>query len=198
MKYYPIHINIKNKRCLIVGGDKVAERKIKKLYLAGAAITVISKELTPALLQMKDLKQFIHLNRHYQTDDVCGFFLVFAATNKQLLNQQITDEAKVHNVLSNSLNGVDQGDFILPATCGVGHLKLGVTTEGKSPALSAKLRRYLIKKLSSVSEEMIGEIAEKRAEMVENKSESAKKEMELIVDELIKKIENNKVDLGEI
>ncbi|TRX70216.1 NAD(P)-dependent oxidoreductase [Carboxylicivirga sp. M1479] len=52
MNYYPIHIDIQNQACLVVGGGRIAERKVMKLNEAGAAITVISKDLTPALVQL--------------------------------------------------------------------------------------------------------------------------------------------------
>ena len=196
MKYYPIHISIVDRPCLVVGGGKVALRKVSKLIKAGAAVTVISKELTPELKELKDKGVFIHRDRHYQKDDVKDFFMVFAATNDQCVNGLITEEAKHYGVLANSINGVDEGDFILPASCQVGDLHLGITTQGQSPALSAALRRYFIKKLSALTPELIDEVALKRKQMLNSNNKDSEREMMEMVDEIIERIENNKIDLN--
>jgi len=94
MKFYPIHVDLKDKPCLVVGGGRVAERKIKKLCLAGAAVTVISKDFTPAIEQLQQAKKIIILSRSYQSSDMEGCFLVFAATNNQTVNLQVWDQAE--------------------------------------------------------------------------------------------------------
>jgi len=201
MKYYPIHIDIKNKACLVVGGGRVAERKVMKLSKAGAAITVISKELTPALTELVHKSNVIFLQRQYCTDDVKGFFLVFAATNNKALNKQISAEAQQCNVMVNSLNGVDEGDFILPATCAVGDLHVGITTQGQSPALSAKLRRYFQSKLAVLTNQQVEEVAVLRKEMLEAQDDTIKEKkrrlMNELVDEMIASIEAHDVNLNE-
>ncbi len=201
MKYYPIHIDIKNKPCLVVGGGRVAERKVMKLSKAGAAITVISKELTPALTELIQKSNVIFLQRQYQTSDVKGFFLVFAATNNKEVNKQVYDEAQRHNILVNSLNGIEEGDFILPALCAVGDLHVGVTTQGQSPALSARLRRYFQSKLSVLTNKQVNEVAVLRnAMLTAGKSQKEKlcNEMNVLIDELILSIEENNVNLNDI
>ncbi|WP_439183415.1 precorrin-2 dehydrogenase/sirohydrochlorin ferrochelatase family protein [Carboxylicivirga taeanensis] len=198
MQFYPIHIQIKNKACLVVGGGKVAQRKVNKLLAAGAAVTVISKELTPVLQKLVNNNRMKHRSRCYQNDDVVGFFLVFAATNNQTVNQQIISEAQSHNVLANSVDGADKGDFIIPASCQVGHLNVGITTEGISPALSARLRRYFMSKLSSITPEQVALIGEKRKLMLETGNQEYQDEMNSLIDELIHQIENNKINLNSI
>ncbi|MBK3518080.1 precorrin-2 dehydrogenase/sirohydrochlorin ferrochelatase family protein [Carboxylicivirga marina] len=194
MKFYPIHLDIKNKPCLVVGGGKVAQRKVIKLCQAGAAVTVISKELTPDLKVLNEQKQFKYLNRHYHTGDVNDFFLVFAATNNLELNKQIIRGAKSKQVLSNRINGVDEGDFILPATCQVGDLHIGITTQGQSPALSARMRRYFMQKLSTLTPEEIEAVADVRRQMLISDNEKDKVDMMTLVDEIIHKIESNPVE----
>jgi len=202
MKYYPIHIDIKNKPCLVVGGGRVAERKVMKLSKAGAAITVISKELTPVLTKLMQESNVIFLQRHYQHDDVKGFFLVFATTNNPEVNRKVCDEAQQANILVNSLNGVDEGDFILPASCSVGDLHVGVTTQGQSPVLSTKLRRYFQHKLSALITEDIEKVALLRNEMLSVDDAVQKDikrfEMNALVDSLIVSIEAYDVNLNEL
>ncbi len=198
MQFYPIHINIKDKPCLVVGGGKVAQRKVNKLLSAGAAVTVISKELTPALQELLGDNRMKHINRCYNKNDVVGFFLVFAATNNKTINQQIISEAQVFGVLANSVDGAEKGNFIIPATCQVGNLNVGITTEGTSPALSARLRKYLMAKLTAVTPEAIEQIGAKRKQYLEAGDLACQDEMNALIDELISQIENNNVNLNSI
>jgi precorrin-2 dehydrogenase/sirohydrochlorin ferrochelatase len=198
MQFYPIHINIKNKPCLVVGGGKVAQRKVNKLLAAGAAITVISKDLTPDLQELGGDNRIKYIERCYQANDVAGFFLVFAATNSKTSNQQIVTEAQVHDVLANSVDGADKGDFIIPASCQVGQLNVGITTEGQSPALSARLRKYLMAKLSALTPEAVALVSEKRKKMLETGEAVYQDDMHALIDELISQIENNNVNLNSI
>lgn len=202
MKFYPIHVDLKDKPCLVVGGGRVAERKITKLCLAGAAVTVISKDFTPAIEQLQQAKKIKTLSRTFQSGDVQGYFLVFAATNNQTVNLQVSNEAKAKDILANSVDGVDQGSFILPASCQVGALQLGITTNGESPALSARLRRYFQRKLSALTPAMVDEVAHLRTKMVSeidaDRKERAAQKMNLAIDQLIEKLENQKVNVKDI
>jgi precorrin-2 dehydrogenase/sirohydrochlorin ferrochelatase len=198
MQFYPIHINIKDKACLVVGGGNVAQRKVNKLLAAGAAVTVISKDLTPDMQELVTNKSIQYINQCYQVNDVVGYFLVFAATNSKTTNQQIVSEAREHAVLANSVHGADKGDFIIPASCQVGHLNVGITTEGQSPALSARLRKYLMAKLTAVTPEAIALIGEKRKMMLETSEPEYQDEMNVLIDELIYQIENSNVNLNSI
>ena len=177
----------------------MAQRKVMKLSKAGAAITVISGELTPALTELVQKSNVIFLQRHYQHNDVKGFFLVFAATGNQEVNRQICNEAQQCSILVNSISGVDEGDFILPASCAVGDLHVGVTTQGQSPALSAGLRRYFQSKLSVLTSSQIAEVAVLRSEMLnardEEQKEMKRNEMNGLVDKLISSIDAHSVNL---
>ncbi|WP_430817395.1 precorrin-2 dehydrogenase/sirohydrochlorin ferrochelatase family protein [Carboxylicivirga sp. RSCT41] len=198
MQFYPIHINIKDRNCLVVGGGKVAQRKVNKLLAAGAAVTVISKDLTPALQELVDTNRINKLRRSYEKNDIAGFFLVFAATNDKTTNQLVVSDAQEHGVLANSADGADKGDFIIPASCRVGHLNVGISTEGNSPALSACLRKYLMAKLSCITTDSVALIAEKRQQMLASGHPKHEAEMKALIDELISQIENNNVNLNSI
>ena len=202
MKFYPIHIDLKDKPCLVVGGGRVAERKIKKLCLAGATVTVISKDFTPAIEHLQQAKKIKTLSRTFQSGDVKGYFLVFAATNNQTVNLQVCREAGAKGILVNSVDGVDQGSFILPATCQVGALQVGITTNGESPALSARLRRYFQAKLLALTPQIVAEVGQLRTEMVTaadpHLKERAAQKMNLAIDQLIEALENQKVNVKDI
>jgi precorrin-2 dehydrogenase/sirohydrochlorin ferrochelatase len=140
LNYYPVYLNLKNRRCVLVGGGSVGYRKAIKLIEAGADLTIISPELTPELLIMAGAKKFIHINRPYQTGDLDGAFIVIAATSDALLNSMVSKDAKC------PINAVDMPEycsFIVPSIIQRGYLNIAVSTSGVSPALARTLRMVI-------------------------------------------------------
>lgn len=141
MNYYPVFLNLKGKRCVVIGGGKVAERKVKGLLEAEASVTVISPQLTEELQRLKDLKLFTHVARSYQLGDLRDAFLVIAATSDMNVNKQIFREAS-----EKPLNVVDIPElctFIVPSIIRKGPLTVAISTSGLSPSLSRSLRLEL-------------------------------------------------------
>lgn len=83
--FVPISLNCKNKICCVVGGGRVAERKVKGLIGSGACITVISPNITPDLQLLADHKQLHWVNRVYREGDLQGAFLVYATDRKSVV-----------------------------------------------------------------------------------------------------------------
>ncbi len=126
---------------------------------------------------------------------------MFAATNNSQVNRQVCAEAKQYGAMVNSLNGVEEGNFILPASCSVGDLNLGITTQGQSPALSAQLRRYFSAKITAITESQIEAVANARLEMLsssEADKESKRQQMQVMIDEIIQTIEKTQVNLNDL
>ena len=142
MKYYPVFFNMKDKRCLVVGGGPVGARKAFGLEKCGAIVKVVSDRFTA---QFDDLKtSTICLEKkEYDKEDVKGMFLVFAATNNAGLNQQIKKDAEVLNILCNVADATNKSDFILPSTVDRGDLIIAVSTSGSSPAMAKEIRQDL-------------------------------------------------------
>lgn len=154
MTYYPVCLDIKNKRCVVVGGGKVAFRKVESLLEAGARVIVISPEIIPALQELVHkesrfveapfVNKITHLPREYKSGDIKkGTFLVIAATDDLQLNAKIADEAKRLNLLINVVDAPKLCNFIVPATLRRGNLTISVSTSGKSPALAKKIKEDL-------------------------------------------------------
>lgn len=143
MKYYPIGLQIEGRRCLVIGGGKVAERKAQGLLASGATVVVISPDLTEAMAKLQAEGAITWEARHYQPDDVAGFFLVMAATDDPLVQDQVLADAERHRVLLNVADVPEKCHFILPALVKRGALSLAISTGGKSPALAKKLRQEL-------------------------------------------------------
>lgn len=142
MDYYPIFLDVKNRRCLVAGGGAVGTRKAFGLARAGARVTVVSLDFSIELLNTP--LDTITLNKkEFQDSDLDGMSLVFAATDNMQLNNGIRKAAQRKNILCNIADGRDKGDFILPAVVDRGDLLFAVSTCGASPALSRRLRMEL-------------------------------------------------------
>ena len=143
MRYYPVHLDIKNRVCLVVGGGRVATRKVNTLSACGAKVTVISPEVTPALTDMAGQGLIKLEQRPYHSSDQDGAFLVIAATNDAALNRLIHNDAQAAGRLCNIIDQPRQCDFIVPSVIRQGDLMVTISTGGKSPAFAKHLRRQL-------------------------------------------------------
>jgi len=143
MRYYPVCLDIKDKKCLMVGGGKVSTRKIISLIDCGAIVTVVSLEFSKKLQRLAENKMVILEKRCYKVSDLKGVFLVFCTADDKELNWQISEDARKLNIFCNVADMPDKGDFILPAVVKQGDLSIAVSTSGKSPALARKLRMEL-------------------------------------------------------
>jgi len=140
--YYPLFLNLSNKKAVVVGGGKIAERKILPLVKAKALVTVISPDITKKIRHIKEQKIIEHVARHYRKGDLKEAFLVIAATNSQDVNEQVSMDAPC---LVNIVDTPHLCNFIVPSTMIRGPLNIAVSTSGISPALSRSIRKELEK-----------------------------------------------------
>ena len=144
MATYPLVLTqLDRVRVVVVGGGAVAERKVAGLIAGGARPVVISPELTAKLTSWQAVGALEWLARRYAPGDLAGAFLAVAATNDPVVNAQIAAEAQVCHVLANIGDDPRAGSFTTTATVRRGDLLLAVTTNGASPALTARIRRRL-------------------------------------------------------
>ena len=143
MRYYPVHLDIQNRNCLVVGGGAVGTRKIVTLLDCGANVTVISLVVSDQLRDFA-ISGLIKLReRPYQSGDLDGMFLVIGATDDERLNRQISSDADHLNPLCNIADRPEVCNFILPSIVHRDDLVITISTSGKSPALAKKLRKTL-------------------------------------------------------
>jgi len=138
--YYPLFLNLTNKKTIVIGGGRVAERKIPPLLKAGAHVTVISPDITKKIERMKQQKIIRHISRPYRKSDLRESFLVIAATDSPGVNEQVSRDAPC---LVNIVDTPHLCNFIVPSTMIRGPLKIAVSTSGISPALSRSIRKEL-------------------------------------------------------
>jgi len=140
MRYYPVFLDLQNVPCLVVGGGQVGERKVKTLQSCSAKVYLISRELTPYLREEVQQGKIILLASSYQAEYLKEMLLVIGATDDPELNGKIGREAKERRILCNIADEPIECSFILPSLVCRGDLTIAVSTAGKSPALSKKIR----------------------------------------------------------
>jgi precorrin-2 dehydrogenase/sirohydrochlorin ferrochelatase len=143
MTHYPIFLNLAGRRCLVVGGGPVAERKVEGLLQAGATVTVVSPRLTEKLESLANEKKLSRVAREYRAGDLAGCQLIFASTDDTAVNRAVYDEARELGVWLNTADDPAHCDFILPSVLRRGELQVAVATGGSSPALSKAVREEL-------------------------------------------------------
>jgi siroheme synthase-like protein len=141
--YYPVFLEMKDRRCVVIGGGAVAERRVKGLVAVGANITVISPAITEGLQNMLTQGAIRHVAREYRTGDRAGYDLVFVATDNSEINAAVAAEAPSLRIWVNSADDPDHCDFILPAVIRRGELAVAVSTGGVSPAAARAIREEL-------------------------------------------------------
>lgn len=143
MRYFPIHIDIRGRLAVIIGGGAVAERKCISLLDAGATVRVISPRVSPCMKKLASECRIDHLARKYREGDLKNALLVFAATDNHEANMAVAAEALKRGIPANLADSPEMSTFVSPAVVARGDLLLTVSTGGKSPALSRKIRHDL-------------------------------------------------------
>jgi precorrin-2 dehydrogenase/sirohydrochlorin ferrochelatase len=164
--YFPIYLDVRRRRCLVIGGGAVAERKIATLLEAGAEITVISPDRTGGIDGLSKRKA-IHVEaRPYQDGDLAGFELAFVATGDPQVNAAVYREGRRCGVWVNSADDPARCDFILPSVLRRGDLTVAVSTGGGSPALARTVREELELYFTEEYESLAKLAAEVRQELL--------------------------------
>lgn len=139
-RYYPVLINLSGKACLVIGGGRVAERKVRSLLKAGADVTVISPEVTEGIKRLYERGRIRLLQRRFRKGDLKKAFLVIAATSSAELHKRIAEDFKG---LINVVDKPELCNFIVPSVVKRGPLILAISTSGASPAMAKAIRKEL-------------------------------------------------------
>jgi precorrin-2 dehydrogenase/sirohydrochlorin ferrochelatase len=139
-RFYPILIDLSGKRALVVGGGKVAQRKIETLLEHRACVQVVARELTAALEELRSAEKIEFLGEEFSEALLEGTFLVFAATDDASFNRRVSQAAQQRGLLVNAVDQPADCNFIVPSVLSRGDLLVAVSTSGKSPAFARKVR----------------------------------------------------------
>jgi siroheme synthase-like protein len=148
MGYYPVFLELRGRRCAVVGGGNVAEGKVTGLLQAEASVTVIAPTLTPKLHALLDSGAIEHREHEYRGGDLEGFDLCFVATDDGAVNSEVAADARAAGIWVNAADDPPNCDFILPSVVRQGEVVVAASTGGASPALARRLREELTAFLS--------------------------------------------------
>ena len=144
MEIFPISLKLQQQRCLIVGGGHIAYRKALLLAKAGAKIDVLAPEIEDILLQLVQQSQGQYVQDVFSSSTALRHYrLVIAATDNNLVNQQVFAACEAENVLVNSVDDPPHCRFMVPAIIDRSPLVISVASNGTSPVLSRQIRTQL-------------------------------------------------------
>ena len=141
--YYPIFVDLRNKTVLVVGAGEVAERKILNLMKYGCRIHVVSHELTPQLQKLVAENKIQHIPEKSLNETMSKARMVIAATDDPVVNRQIASRAQERGLLFNAVDQPRDCNFIMPSIVKRGDLQIAISSGGKSPALTKKIRKEM-------------------------------------------------------
>ena len=143
MSYYPIAVDLQDKKVVVVGGGTVAKRKIDALLQCGADVSIISRELKPGLRRLLEEGKVKLIGQKLIKAYLKDAFLIIASTDDSALNLKVSAFAKKMGIPVNVVDQPADSDFIVPSVIRRGDLLIAVSTSGKSPALAKRIRERL-------------------------------------------------------
>ena len=167
--FYPVFLDLRGRRAVVIGGGAVAEQKVHGLVGAGAHVTVVSTDVTPALGALARRNAIEHKRRPYRRGDLKGAWLAIAATDDRGTNGAVWAEAEQLGVPVNAVDDLEHCSFIAPAVHREGDITVAVSTAGKSPALAVRLRQRIARLVGRAEArlcELLGELRPGLAERV--------------------------------
>ncbi|MFG6149982.1 NAD(P)-binding protein [Halobacillus sp. B23F22_1] len=164
MSGIPLMVDVAGQRVTVVGGGKIAERRIYNLLSGGALIKVISPEVTSGLRSLSENEQIHWKKKRFSPDDVKDSFLIIAATNDSLVNQQVI-EAAPKNALMNTVEQAADGNVQFPSHFQRGRLSISVSTCGASPILAARIKKDLEEQYDQSYEKYVNFLFEAREQL---------------------------------
>lgn len=152
MAYFPMFIELKHRKCLVVGGGQIAFRKVKTLMDFGADVCVAAKEILPCILEMEGV---CCMEKEFEPSDIADFTLVVAATDEKELNSRISEICREKNIPVNAVDQIEDCSFIFPAYVKEGEVVAAFSSGGLSPVtaqyLKAQIRPILTPHLGDVA-----------------------------------------------
>ena len=141
--YYPAFIDVKDRRCVVIGGGKFGEENVHKFLGYGAEVVVVSADITYGVRDLVDAGKVTWVRRDYEMGDLAEAFIAIAATGDTSVSSEIAHETKERNVLLNVVEVTRLCTFIAPSVARRGEVTVATSTGGASPALARTFREEL-------------------------------------------------------
>jgi len=166
MALYPIFVETKGRRVIVIGGGHVAAEKVRGLLNGEADITVVAPQLLPELSEHAEAGRIGHIGREYREPDLDGGYeFIMVATDDGAINAAVAAAGKKRGIWVNAADDPKNCDFILPSVVRKGKITLAASTSGTSPALARRLREELDAYLTDDMPALADLLAEVRTEV---------------------------------
>src|SRR2546423_459209 len=163
--FYPVFLDLRGRRAVVIGGGAVAEQKVHGLIAAGAHVTLVSPETTPPLAELARRGAIEIRRRPYRPGDLAGAWLAIAASDDRAVNEAAWAEAERVGVPLNAVDDLEHCSFIAPAIHREGDITVAVSTGGKSPALAVRLRQRIARLVGRAEARLCALLGELRPEL---------------------------------
>lgn len=167
MQTYPVSLVLEGRAAVVVGGGAVATRKVEGLLPTGAAVAVVSPDVSDRLAEHIEAGRCAWRARAYETRDLDGADIVFVATDDEAVNTQVHADACAAHLMVNVADRPELCTFFLPSVLRRGKLSVSVSTEGASPLTARQLRRRMEELVPEGFEEYLDLLAAWRPRAIE-------------------------------
>lgn len=183
--YYPLFIDLKNEPVLIIGGGEIAYRKGKELVRAGAKVTLLAPE------RVEDWRDLgvIWKDIPYEEQDLSPYTLVVVATDDVFVNDSVVAQCKAKKIHCNAAYSVKAGDIVMPGIIEEGGFSITISSQGRTPFLTKKIKEDIKALLANYSEETIALLGKTREHILKTYPDEKEVLLKKLAEMPIKEIE---------
>ena len=171
--FVPLNVNLENKKILIIGGGKVALRKMNFFLQYCCDVEVVGKEIAQEIFQVTENSnsRVNLLQREFKSTDLCGKYIVIISTDNFKLNEEIANKCEERGILYTNCSNGELSSFSLPSVVKRGDLSIAISTNGKSPALSKNIKKEISDIYNNEYKEFLELLGELRSVVLECESD---------------------------
>ena len=182
MSLQPIFLKLEGRPVLVVGAGVVALEKVGSLLKANARLRIVAPRVHPEIQAHHDGGRLELVQRPFQPSDLEGFEIVIASTDVPEVNAAVYREARLRQILCNSVDDIPNCDFFFGSVVTRGDLQIAISTAGESPALAQRLRREIDAQLPEDLGHWLNDVGALRREVLAGQTRS--EERRLLLHEL--------------
>lgn len=164
----PLHIDVKDRLVLIIGGGKIAYRRLSLFLEEGAEITVVSPDVVKEIENLHDENLLNWVKKEVELSDLKNAHIIIAATEHPSINEWVAESANRFQLV-NVVSNVDKGNFLVPKSVKRGRLSLSVSTNGASPKLAKEICENLSNQFDDEFIEKLDHLYEQRLKKKQRK-----------------------------
>jgi precorrin-2 dehydrogenase / sirohydrochlorin ferrochelatase len=173
-------VDLRGKKCVVVGGGRIAHDKIAGLITCGARIVVVSPRADRRIQKKARAGELAWKQRRFSASDIEDAFLVIAATNAPGVNEAVFRACRAQGVSCNAVDDPQRCDFFYPAIVRRGPLQIAISTNGLSPALASRLRKELEQQFGPEWGAWVEHLGKRRREILRAKMPAEKRRRMLL------------------